>query len=66
MTARTKPAKREQAYAEMLEAALARPGIYEVMKVYGNWLEKEQGLASYRAVTQARAKIITTDSSDAS
>ena len=34
--------KRAQDHAEMLEAALARPGVREMMKVYGGWQEKDQ------------------------
>lgn len=66
MPAQNKPAKRDQAHAEMLEAALARPGIHEAMEVYCNWLEKDQGLNPYRSVTQNPVRVTTTNSSSIS
>lgn len=59
---RSKP-KRARAYAEMLEAALARPGVREVMRVYGGWQEKDQGLDVYRLATKKPERITTTNSS---
>ncbi len=66
MPAQSPPAKRNQAHAEMLEAALARPGIHEAMEVYRNWLEKDQGLNPYRSVTQNPVRVTTTNSSNIS
>ena len=40
---------RAQDHTEMLEAALARPGVREIMKVYGGWQEREQVLDVYRS-----------------
>ena len=57
--------KRAQNHAEMLEAALARPGIREIMKVYGGWQEKDQGLDVYRSATKKPERITTTNSSRA-
>ena len=57
--------KREQEHARMLEAALARPGIREVMQVYGGWLEADRGLDAYRSATTRPERIITTNSSNA-
>ena len=55
---------REQECAAMLEAALARPGIREVMQVYDGWREKDRGLDAYRAATRAAGRIATTDTSN--
>ena len=43
-TKRRSGSRREREHAEMLEAALARPGIREVMYVYRGWQEKDRGL----------------------
>ena len=56
---------RERQHAEMLEAALARPGVREAMQVYGGWREKDQGLDSWRSATKAARSIVTTNSSNA-
>ena len=42
-TKRRSGSRREREHAEMLEAALARPGIREVMDVYRGWQEKASG-----------------------
>ena len=55
---------REKAHAEMLEAALARPGIREVMQVYQNWQEKDRWLDPYRAATKRSERVTTTDRSN--
>lgn len=57
--------ERKQAHARMLKAALARPGVKEVMRVYGNWREKDRGFDSYRSATKRPVKTITTNSSSA-
>lgn len=57
--------ERAQNHAELLESALARPGIREVMKVYGDWPEKDRGLDTYRSATRKPERITTTDSSRA-
>lgn len=43
--------KREQKRAAMLEEALSRPGVREVMEVYGGWREQDRRLDAYRAAT---------------
>ncbi|MCY3819745.1 MAG: hypothetical protein OXH52_10360 [Gammaproteobacteria bacterium] len=58
--------QREKDHAEMLEAALARPGIREVMKVYGNWQDKDKALDAHRSATKQAERIVTTNSSSAS
>lgn len=62
-----RPAKgnREQEHAAMLKAALARPGVREVMQVYGGWQDKDRGLDVYRAATKASGRVTTTNSSNA-
>ena len=49
-TRRRSDSRREREHAEMLEAALARPGVREVMDVYRGWQEKDRGLDAYRSV----------------
>ncbi len=56
--------RREQDHAAMLEAAMARPGVREVMQVYGGWQGKDRGLDAYRAATRAPGRITTTNSSN--
>ena len=57
--------RREREHAVLLEAALARPGVREVMKVYGGWQEKDRGLDVYRSATKKPERITTTNSSNA-
>ena len=57
---------REKAHAKMLEEALARPGIREVMQVYQNWQEKDRELDAYRAATKRPERVTTTDRSNPS
>ena len=40
---RRSSSRREREHTELLERALARPGIREVMNVYDNWQEKDRG-----------------------
>ena len=56
---------REREHAEMLEAALARPGVREVIDIYRGWREKDRGLDAYRSATKAPGHVTTTDSSKA-
>ncbi len=68
MTKRTKPrpdSERERERTKMIEAALARPGIRELMAVYDRWQEKDRGLDAYRAATKAAGRVTTTDSTKA-
>ena len=53
--------KRQKNQAEMLEEALARPGVREVMKVYGGWREKERTLDSYRTASRTARRVTTTN-----
>ena len=56
--------RREREHTEMLEAALARPDVREVMKLYGEWQEKDRGLDAYRSATTELGRIVTTNSSN--
>ncbi len=47
-TTQRQTSRRELEHAELLERALARPGIREVMIVYNDWQEKDRGLENYR------------------
>ena len=51
-------------HAEMLEAAMSRPGIPEVMKVYGGWKEQNRRLDASRAAMKRPARVITADRSN--
>ena len=64
-TGRREDSRRVREHAEMLEAALARPGVREVMDVYRGWQEKDRGLDAYRSATKAPGHVTTTDSSKA-
>ncbi len=55
--------ERAQNHAKLLEAALARPGVREVMKVYGDWREKDRALYVYRPATTKPERTRTTNSS---
>lgn len=63
-TSRRSTSRRERQHAEMLETALSRPGVREVMTVYGSWQEKDRGLDVYRSATKKPARITTTNSSN--
>ena len=55
---------RARKHEEMLKAALARPGVREIMKLYGSWQEKDRGLDAYRSATRETSKVTTTDSAN--
>jgi len=55
----------EKEHAAMLKEALARPGVREVMEVYGAWLEKDQHLDTYRSATTDTRTTVTSTSSHA-
>ena len=62
-TERRTGSRREREHAAMLDAALARPGIREVMDVYRGWQEKDRGLDAYRSAAKAAGRVTTTNSS---
>lgn len=47
--------------AAMLEEALRRPGVREMMQVYRNWQRADQGLDAYRTVTTGTPDTTTSD-----
>ena len=64
-TAKCPTSGRPEKYATMLEAALARQGIREVMEILGIWQEQDRRLDAARAVGAAirRGSTVTTDRS---
>ena len=63
MPDRTKMTKHAKAHDQMLKEALAHPGVYDLMKVYRNWQEKDQQIEPYRFCIQESTKTKTTNSS---
>ena len=55
------PSTREQRNAELLQEALDRPEIREIMRVYEVWRDVDRGLDSYRAATREPNRTTTTD-----
>ena len=51
----------EQEREALLQKALARPGIREVMQVYGSWKERDEWLNSYRDATRKSFEITDTN-----
>ena len=50
-------------HAAMLQEAISRPGVSEVMEVYQNWRKADGSLDSYRHVSRKRSKAVVSDSS---
>ena len=57
--------KRAEEHAAMLKEALGRPGVREVMKVYGEWQQADKGLDAYRAASKEGGIVTTTDHANA-
>jgi hypothetical protein len=55
----TRSSARAQASAELLEEALGRPGIPEIMRVYGDWRETDRRLDPHRATSDAYCIVVT-------
>lgn len=55
------PTKRADQHTAMLDEALRRPGVREVMEVYGAWQRADNGLDAYRAATRRVREFTTTD-----
>ena len=53
--------EREREHAEMLTAAVARPGVREAMEVFQDWQRKDQALDAYRATVDRTEKTTTTN-----
>ena len=62
-TERRTGSRREREHAAMLDAALARPGVREVMDVYHGWQERNWALDAYRSATKAAGRVTTSSSS---
>ena len=62
---RSRDSERGRAHDAMLEAALARPGVREVMEIFGAWQHADRQLDAYRSAATPPAKIETTNSSRA-
>ncbi len=56
--------KRVREYNESLESALARPGVREVMKVYGGWQEIGKGMDAYRIAAHWTGSVVTSNKSN--
>ena len=57
--------KRAAEHDAMLKEALARPGVREVMEVYGGWRQANKGLDAYRAASRRVGVVTTTDHANA-
>lgn len=53
--------EREKKFDAMLEEAISRPGVREVMEVYQCWQKQDQALDSYHAATKETPHILTSD-----
>lgn len=53
--------KREQEHAAMLEEALSRPGVRQVMEVYQNWQKADRAMEPYRLAAKQHETVTTTD-----
>ena len=54
---------RQEYQERLLKAALARPGVQEVMKVYGGWREKDSAFQEYGSSTTGTGRFTTSNSS---
>ena len=63
-TDRRSGTERAQAYAEMLAAALSRPGVREAMQVFQDWQKKDQSLDTYRVATKPPEQLTSTNSAN--
>ncbi len=55
----------ELEHDKLLQSALTRPGVRELMKVYGGWHKLDQRLDVYRSATKRTYRIVTTNKSNA-
>ena len=51
----------DKRHGEMLEKALARPGIREAMDVFYGWQIRDEKLEAYRSVTSGAAQTTATN-----
>lgn len=52
---------RQAECASMLEEALRRPGVREMMQVYRNWQQADQGFDAYRSIDSETPDTATAD-----
>lgn len=53
--------KRERERTAMLEEALARPGVREVMEVYQHWQKADRAMEPYRMAAKQHETVTTSD-----
>ena len=63
-TVKLRASRLQQERDELLESALARPGIREMMIVFQDWYEKDQLMEPYRLATRNTHVITTTNSTN--
>ncbi len=51
---------RKPNHEEMLQEALSRPGIPEIMKIYRQWQKQDEALTRYRTTSTGVARITST------
>lgn len=58
---KVRKSQRQKQQTDLLEEALSRPGIREVMLVYQGWEQVERNMDSYRTVANERGTVSTSD-----
>ena len=66
MTEKHPISERQKRQAALLEEALSRPGVAEMMAVYENWREHDRELDSYRWVTAGTRRFGATNHTNVS
>ena len=66
MTKKQRASERAEIHAALLKDALSRPGVREMMLVYGQWQEQDRTLDAYRAATKDMVPTGATDHANAS
>ena len=56
--------KHEREHAAMLEEALSRPGIRQVMEVYRHWQKVDRAMEPYRLAAKQHETVTTTGPSE--
>lgn len=64
-TKRRSGSRRERERDLMIEAALARPGVRDLMDVYRGWQEQDRRLDTFRSATKSAVRVTTSNSSQA-
>ena len=58
---KVRKSQRQEQQTDLLEEALSRPGIRELMLVYQGWEKREQQLDSYRTAASGKGTVTTSD-----